>query len=165
MNLIGMLAAAALSGAAVYWAMSRNDPNTMKPAVDVSKIGTHALMPDHQGTADDAWMDPRHREDHKRVEQSLFFTESGLYTKQDIAANGKLAPVEKFRGVPSRHDFRPRLGDFICPVTQTKANPKFTWIVNGKTYAFCCPPCIEEFVLRAKNEPDKIQPPEAYVKK
>jgi YHS domain-containing protein len=161
--LAALAGAAALGGGVVYWLM--REPETMQPAVDVAKIGTHALMPEHEGTAEDSWMDPAHREDHERVEQSLIFTESGLYTKADIEANGKLSPAEKFKGIATRHDFRPRPGDTICPITQTRANPKFTWVVGGKTYMFCCPPCIEEFVRLAKDEPDKILPLEKYKKK
>ena len=47
----------------------------------------------------------------------------------------------------------------------TKANRKFTWVVGGKTYVFCCPPCVEEFVRRAKEQPQEIKDPEMYVKR
>ena len=57
----------------------------------------------------------------------------------------------------------PKPGDKICPITDTKANPKCTWIVGGKTYQFCCPPCIDEFVRLAKENPDKVKDPEEYV--
>lgn len=164
MLVVAMIASAAVGGAIVYFLLGR-ESETMKPAVDVTKIGTHALMPEHEGKVEDAWMDPGHREDHARVEQSMFFTESGLYTKADIAKNGKLTPAEKFKGVASKHDFRPKPGDTICPITQTRANPKFTWWIGGKEYKFCCPPCIEEFVRMARDEPEKIKPPEAYLKK
>ncbi|NDG64303.1 MAG: YHS domain-containing protein [Planctomycetes bacterium] len=58
----------------------------------------------------------------------------------------------------------PKNGDLTCPITMTKANPNFTWIVAGKTYAFCCPPCIDEFVLMAKTNPSAIKDPEEYRK-
>jgi YHS domain-containing protein len=163
--LFGFAVAAAMGGGAVYWVMSRGESETMEPSVDVKKIGTHSLMPEHEGGVEDAWMDPGHREDHARVEQSLFFSESKLYTKADMAANGPKTPAEKYKGEMSRHDFRPKSGDLVCPITNTKANPKFTWTINGKLYTFCCPPCIEEFVRIAKDEPDRIKPPETYVKK
>ncbi len=47
----------------------------------------------------------------------------------------------------------------------TKANPKFAWIIGGKTYEFCCPPCVDEFVALAKSNPELINPPEFYVKR
>ena len=46
----------------------------------------------------------------------------------------------------------------------TKANPKFTWIINGQAYQFCCPPCVDEFVQLAKEKPDEIAPAASYVK-
>ena len=52
-----------------------------------------------------------------------------------------------------------------CPVTFTKANPKIEWIVGGKKYLFCCPPCVDEFVRWAKVEPDQIKMPEEYIQK
>ena len=36
---------------------------------------------------------------------------------------------------------------------------------DGKTYEFCCPPCVDEFVRMAKETPDQIKAPEMYVKK
>ena len=45
----------------------------------------------------------------------------------------------------------------------TKANPKFSWVVGGKTYEFCCPPCVDEFVAQAKAG-GEIGEPEDYVK-
>ena len=46
--------------------------------------------------------------------------------------------------------------------TATKANPKFPWIIDGKTYEFCCPPCVQEFVALAKEKPGEIKDPESY---
>jgi YHS domain-containing protein len=63
------------------------------------------------------------------------------------------------------HDLKPKQGDKICPITLTKANPKFTWVVGGKEYAFCCPPCVDEFVKAAKEHPDEIKEPRDYVRK
>jgi len=59
----------------------------------------------------------------------------------------------------------PKQGDRICPITETKANPKFTWVVDGKSYEFCCPPCVDEFVKTAKASTDPLPEPETYVKK
>jgi uncharacterized protein len=96
--------------------------------------------------------------------RDLYLTPKGLYTAVDIAANGSTTAAEKYRGFHSAHVFNPKSGDRICPITQTKANPECTWIVGGKTYLFCCPPCIDEFVKLAKEAPEKIKSPEEYVK-
>jgi len=49
-------------------------------------------------------------------------------------------------------------------VTKMKANPKFTWIVDGQSYQFCCPPCVGEFVTMAKERPEEMKTPEDYIK-
>lgn len=96
-------------------------------------------------------------------EQKLYFTPRGKYTQADIDANGKLSAGAKFRGFMSKHNMSPKPGDIICPVTFTKANPKIEWQVDGKKYLFCCPPCVDEFVRMAKEEPDSLKSPEEYV--
>jgi YHS domain-containing protein len=60
---------------------------------------------------------------------------------------------------------KPKPGDKICPVTMTKANPKCAWVVGGKTYEFCCPPCVDEFVKLAKENPNDVKAPGAYIKR
>jgi hypothetical protein len=87
----------------------------------------------------------------------------GKYTLADIKANGRTIPSQKYRGFRARHDFNPEPGDRLCPVTRTKANPDCTWTVGGMVYQFCCPPCIDEFVLLAKERPEDVQLPDAYV--
>ena len=72
---------------------------------------------------------------------------------------------QKFRGIAPSHDLKPKSGDKICPITLTKANPKFTWVVGGKPYEFCCPPCVEEFVKQAKEQPEEIKDPGDFIKK
>ena len=98
------------------------------------------------------------------AEAALYLTPGGKYTAADIAANGNVTASVKFRGVKARHDLNPKPGDKICPITLTKANPDFTWVVDGKPYEFCCPPCVDEFV-RAAKEGGEIKDPEDYVKK
>jgi hypothetical protein len=98
------------------------------------------------------------------AERSLYLTPGGIYTDEDITANGKITASEKFVGFKPAHDLKPKPGDKICPITLTKANPKCTWIVGGKTYEFCCPPCVDEFVTLAKSDPAAIKAPEDYVK-
>ena len=100
----------------------------------------------------------------EETERRLFQTPQGLYTTSDIAANGDELPSEKFRDFVPTHDFQPRAGDRLCPVTRTRGNPDCTWVVGGQRYEFCCPPCIAEFVQMAKQNPDVILPAEAYVK-
>jgi len=96
-------------------------------------------------------------------ERKLYLTPGGKYTAADIKANGNVTASTKFKGLKSSHNTAPKVGDKICPVTSTKANPQFTWIVGGKTYEFCCPPCVDEFVKTAKSSPDEIKEPGDYV--
>jgi len=96
-------------------------------------------------------------------EQKLYFTPGGKYMQADIDANGKLPAGAKFRGLMTKHDMAPMPGDFICPVTFTKSNPKVEWQIDGKKYLFCCPPCVDEFVRMAKEEPDSLKAPGDYV--
>lgn len=101
------------------------------------------------------------------AERALYLTSGGIYTQADIEANGNMTASQKFKGFMAKHDMHPKPGDKICPVTMTKANPACSWIVGGKTYEFCCPPCVDEFVSWAKNEETAkdILGPEGYVKK
>lgn len=98
-------------------------------------------------------------------ERSLYLTPGGRYTLADIAANGESLPSIKFRGIASAHDMKPKPGDRICPITATKANAEFAWVVDGKTYLFCCPPCVDEFVQLAKVSQEALPPPESFVKR
>jgi hypothetical protein len=98
-------------------------------------------------------------------ERQLYLTPGGKYTAADIKANGNVTASQKYGGKMARHDKSPRAGDKICPITDTKANPAFTWVVGGKTYEFCCPPCIDEFVKTAKEKPEQIKEPGDYVQK
>lgn len=98
-------------------------------------------------------------------EVKLYLTPGGKYTAADVKANGGVVASEKFKGIKAEHDLKPKPGDKICPVTLTKANPKFSWIIGGKSYEFCCPPCVDEFVALAKEKPDEIKEPDFYRKK
>lgn len=97
-------------------------------------------------------------------ERKLYLVPGGKYTEADIKANGNVTASAKFKGLKSSHDMFPKPGDKICPVTKTKANAKFTWIAGGKSYEFCCPPCVDEFVKMAKSTPDEILAPADYIK-
>jgi hypothetical protein len=97
--------------------------------------------------------------------KQLYLTPGGKYTEADIQANGRLTARQKYGDEMSEHDAHPKVGEKICPISQTKANPKFTWVVDGKTYEFCCTPCIDEFVRTAKAKPERIKAPDEYVQK
>ena len=97
------------------------------------------------------------------AEWQLYRTPGGKYTLADIEANGEQLPSQKFRDFVARHELNARAGDVLCPVTRTKANSACEWIIDGRGYQFCCPPCIDEFVRLAKERPDQVKPPEAYV--
>lgn len=99
------------------------------------------------------------------VQSTLYRNPAGGYSRADIEANGLAAPQEKYRSMTPRHNPRPARGERVCPITQTKADARFSWIIGGKRYLFCCPPCIDEFVQRARTEPGAIRQPEAYVKR
>jgi YHS domain-containing protein len=99
------------------------------------------------------------------MERMLYLTPGGKYTADDIKANGNVTATQKFKGLHAKHDLLPKAGDKICPITLTKSSPQFSWIIGGKTYDFCCPPCVDEFVKQAKEAPDQIKEPGEYVKK
>ncbi len=98
-------------------------------------------------------------------ERQLFLTPGGLYTKADIAANGNTSVYQKFPGFVPSHSDEVAPGQPVCPISKTKPDPRITWVVGGKSYTFCCPPCVAEFVQKAKQKPAAILPPDAYVKK
>ena len=97
------------------------------------------------------------------AERDLYLTPGGVYAKSDIEANGNMTASQKFHGFKASHDRNPKPGDTICPITLTKANPNVSWIIGGKTYEFCCPPCVDEFVQLAKTKPENVKAPEDYV--
>jgi hypothetical protein len=98
-------------------------------------------------------------------ERKLYLTAAGKYNEEDVRANGNRTASEKFQGLKAAHDLKPQPGDLVCPVTLTRANPACTWVVGGQTYTFCCPPCVDEFVRRAKEHPETVKDPEEYRKK
>ncbi len=115
---------------------------------------------------------PAHGTDHNppskvvdESEKKLYLTPGGKYTQADIKANGNQTASQKFQGLKAEHDSKPKPGDKICPISLTKANAQFHWIIDGKTYEFCCPPCVDEFLQLAKEKPGEIKPPEAYRQK
>jgi hypothetical protein len=95
----------------------------------------------------------------------LYLTPGGRYTAADIRANGYTTPADKFQGILANHHLHPVVGERICPITHTRANPRFAWVIGNRRYLFCCPPCIDEFVQQAKTAPASIRPPAAYVQR
>jgi hypothetical protein len=104
-------------------------------------------------------------DDHGQDEEKLYLKPGGKYAEADIATNGRQTASVRYKGCRAEHNTKPRRGDRVCPITRIKANREFTWVVSSKTYEFCCPPCIDQFVRRAKEEPQTIKEPEKYVKK
>lgn len=103
--------------------------------------------------------------DHTQDEEKLYVTAGGKYTRADIAANGKETASAKYKGFRADHNLKPTRGDRVCPITRIKTDRDTTWVVSSNTYEFCCPPCIDEFVRRAKEQPQAIREPQDYVKK
>lgn len=99
------------------------------------------------------------------ADRALFLTPGGLYTAADIKVNGNTSVYQKFPSFVASHDTKVKPGEPVCPISETKPDPKLTWVIGSKTYQFCCPPCVAEFVTKAKQSPASIKSPEAYIKK
>ncbi|MBY0229753.1 MAG: hypothetical protein K2W96_10775 [Gemmataceae bacterium] len=97
-------------------------------------------------------------------EKAIFLVPGGKYTEADIKANKSMVPSQKFQGFVAEHDDDPKPGDWVCPVTNTKANPECSWVVDGQKYLFCCPPCVTDFVKRAKAKPETLKKASSYLK-
>jgi hypothetical protein len=37
-------------------------------------------------------------------------------------------------------------------------------VIDGKNYTFCCPPCIDEYVKLAKEQPEALESPDSFIK-
>lgn len=99
------------------------------------------------------------------AEREIFLKPGGLYTQADIEANGNTSVYQKFPSFIADHEQKVAVSDPVCPISGTKPNPQLTWIISGKKYTFCCPPCVTEFVKKSKANPKAILAPEEYVKK
>ena len=97
-------------------------------------------------------------------QRRLYLTAGGRYTGADVRAAGGKTAVERYRGFRVRRLVRALPGDRVCPVTRMKADDGITWTVGGGEYRFCCPVCIDDFVLKARERPDEIKAPGEYVK-
>ena len=96
--------------------------------------------------------------------RELYLTPAGIYSDADIRANGRRSASEAFVNFRAEHDFSPQPGDRLCPITRTKSNPACRWVIGGQTYEFCCPPCIDEFVRLAREQPQAIADPDDYIR-
>jgi hypothetical protein len=137
-------------------------PLVMVLPITIDKKRFRANFPLPRGGHDEDVMPVKVADEEER---KLYLTPGGKYTLEDIKANGKVTASQKYDVSGWGHDLRPKAGDKICPITLTKANPNCTWIIGGKTYEFCCPPCIDAFVQLAKEQPQDIKDPESYRKK
>ena len=136
--------------------------NKMSETKGSAELDSHQHVEgQHGGTIVSLGADSYHAE---AILETKYLTPGGKYTAEDIAANGKTIPSVKFKGIRSNHDDKPAKGDRICPISKTKANDQFLWVIDGKSYAFCCPPCIDEYVRAAKEQPDSLLAPETFIK-
>ena len=99
------------------------------------------------------------------AEKTLYLTAKGAYTDADIKANGSKTASDKYADFQSNHNLHPQPGDRLCPITKTRASNDCSWIIAGQTYHFCCPPCIDEFVKKARENPNELPEPESLIKK
>ncbi len=129
------------------------------------RLGFRTVPADNVGHADHAESSGMPDKVSKDTEAELYLTPGGHYTAADIAANGNKTASQKFKGIKSEHNMKPKAGDMLCPISGTKANAKFTWIIGGKPYQFCCPPCIDEFLTNAKTSQDALPDPDSFLKK
>ncbi|MFO0842318.1 MAG: hypothetical protein U0797_07940 [Gemmataceae bacterium] len=102
---------------------------------------------------------------HVEAERRLYLTPGGKYTEADIEANGSTTARQKYGEFEAKHDLDPTARKWVCPVSLVRSTPGFSWVVDGKPYRFCCPPCIDEFVRLAKDEPERIKRSEEYLKR
>ena len=97
-------------------------------------------------------------------QRRILLAPGGRYQEADIRANGGRTTDERFSAATPIHDHTPKIGDRLCPVSGFKAEPTFAWAVGGQRYWFCCQPCIDDFVLLAKEQPERVKPVEGYVR-
>ena len=101
---------------------------------------------------------------YRGEQRRIFLSPGGRYLDSDIRQNGGLSADADFATLAPAHDHAPKPGDRVCPISGFKAETAFTWVVGGERYVFCCQPCIDEFVLLAKERPDVIRPAGLYVR-
>ncbi|MEW5884513.1 MAG: hypothetical protein AB1725_09865 [Armatimonadota bacterium] len=153
-NLIGLIIGLALFGVLAWFLRAAPDAGSERtpPAERLVKIGINGYFDEPPPPAE--WA---------KFERTIFTTASGLYSDQDVKANGNTWPSAKYPDNSFPIDLKPRKGDYVDPVLLTRADPKRSWVVNGETYYFACNQSIEEWVLRARNFPGRIRPASEFI--
>jgi hypothetical protein len=112
------------------------------------------------------WQSSRPAAEHAALvaaeQERIYRTPGGRYTEADIQSAGRRSAVEQYRAYRGHRLVPARAGEPVCPVTRMKADNTLTWTVSGRQYRFCCPGCIDEFVIAARDRPEEIKTPEAY---
>ena len=98
------------------------------------------------------------------ADRALFLIPGGVYTASDVKANGNTSPAVRYPNYIPAHEAKVIAGSQVCPISETRPDPALKWIIGGKEYIFCCPPCITEFVQKAKKSPAIIKSPREYKK-
>lgn len=92
-------------------------------------------------------------------EKQVLLKPGGKYTAADIEASGGVTASQKFGEIQVDHQLQAQVGDKLCPLTRVKADARIAWAIGGKTYLFCCPQCIVDFVELAKERPEEVPDP------
>lgn len=98
-------------------------------------------------------------------QRRIYLTAGGKYTDADIAASARTTAAAKYRGHRAAHGEAARPGERVCPVTGFRVMAALAWRVAGEDYLFCCQPCVDEFVMLAKDRPGEVRRPADYVKR
>ena len=97
-------------------------------------------------------------------QRRIFLTAGGKYTEADIASSARVTASAKYRGHRATHAEAAKPGERVCPITGFRAFDALVWRIGGEEYLFCCQPCIDDFVLLAKDRPGEVRPPRDYVR-
>ena len=95
-------------------------------------------------------------------QQRIYLTAGGKYTDADIAAAARTTASAKYRGHHAAHAAA-RPGERVCPMTGFRAADALAWRIAGEDYLFCCQPCMDEFVMVAKERPSDVRRASDYV--
>lgn len=106
--------------------------------------------------------DPTATDRAAAAEAALYSNTGGKYHEEDVRANGSVPASRRYLGERPAHNDKPTAGERVCPVSRSRADARFVWVVGGLEYRFCCPPCIDEFVKAAKERPDEVRHPDFY---
>lgn len=97
-------------------------------------------------------------------EADICLKPGGIYTLEDIKANGNIVPSSKYKGFIANH-IHPSKGEWICPITGSRGDERCWWIINNEKYYFCCPPCCVNAIQMAKNNTGQLKPAKEYIKR